>query len=158
MSRLLVESSVASDQTPASELAERIYNESLFGIIAFSHEKFIRCFSRTISEPSSYLGLKAHLDGQIIGFCYAIAGEYFTGDGAKVATVIAFATGNSSRSAMLAGKAAFSLTAGIKRWAEKVQADLIMFHVTSAANVTRSDRFFRRLGMKTLGGNYVSKV
>ena len=154
MVRVIVESNFEDDRVAVSGLAERVRKESLIRGVAFSHNQFGKCFDVTVEKPGLHLGLKAHVGGRVVGFCFAVAGECVIGEGANVVTVIAFATDHSCRSTMLAGKAAVSLQEGVKRWAGQVQASLVMFHVTSAANSAGSDRFFWKLDMTTLRGNY----
>lgn len=49
---------------------------------------------------------------------------------------------------------ALRLTRGIEIWAKGMGATYVLYHATSGTNPTSSDRFFRKLGMTTLGGNY----
>ena len=94
----------------------------------------------------------------MMGFAYCFAGGYFIGEGARVVTVNTINVDETIRSGMLAGKVALRLVRGIETWAKKRQADVILYHVTSGKNATNIDRFFRKLGMTTLGGNYGVKV
>ena len=69
-------------------------------------------------------------------------------------TVITIAISPEARSKILGGKAALRLTRGIEIWANGMGASYVLYHATSGTNPTSSDRFFRKLGMSTLGGNY----
>ena len=60
----------------------------------------------------------------------------------------------SARSGLLGGKIALRLVRGIEVWERKQRANVILYHVTSGKNVANIDRFFRKVGMTTLGGNY----
>jgi hypothetical protein len=67
---------------------------------------------------------------------------------------ISISTSPEIRTRILGGKAALRLTRGIEIWAKGMGASYVLYHATSGTNPIRSDRFFRKLGMTTLGGNY----
>ena len=64
----------------------------------------------------------------------------------------------SARSGLLGGKIALRLLRGIEVWARKQRANVIPYHVTSGKNVASTDKFFRKVGMATLGGNYGIRI
>ena len=158
MGQVRVEKFVDADRYRVCELARMAHEESLFGDIPFSETKFFAQFDNTIEEPHEFLGLKVHLDGHIIGFCYAQLGGFYIGEGAKIVTVISLVTDPEVRAKVLGGKAALKLTKGIEVWAKAMGAAHVMYHVTSGTSPVGSDRFFRRLGMRTLGGNYFKSL
>jgi hypothetical protein len=152
--KLRVERVAEADRQEVCNLARLAHDESIFEDIKFSQAKFFRAFDNTLNEPDTYLGLKVSLGEEIVGFCYALHGEYYIGDDAKVVTVITIAVSPEHRSKILGGKAALRLTRGIEIWAKGMGASYVLYHATSGTNPTISDRFFRKLGMNTLGGNY----
>ena len=154
MVKLRVERVVSADRERVCDLASVAHGESLFSEIAFSKEKFLRAFDNTLQEPNTYLGLKVSFGDQIVGFCYALLGGYYIGDDAKVVTVISISTSTEIRTRILGGKAALRLTRGIEIWAKGMGASYVLHHATSGTNPISSDRFFRKLGMTTPGGNY----
>ena len=154
MAKLRVDRVVDADRAKICDLARLAHEESLFKDIAFSEAKFFKAFDNTLHEPDTYLGLKVSLRDEIVGFCYALLGGYYIGDDAKVVTVITIAISPEARSKILGGKAALRLTRGIEIWAKGMGASYVLYHATSGTNPTSSDRFFRKLGMTTLGGNY----
>lgn len=158
MSKLKVERVVATDRDAVCLLAHAAHEESLFADIQFSDAKFFRAFENTLEDPDTYLGLKVTLGDKVVGFCYALFGDYYIGDGAKVVTVITIATDPCIRSRALGGKAALRLTRGVEIWAKGMGASYVLYHATSGTNPTGVDRFFRKLGMTTLGGNYGKKI
>jgi hypothetical protein len=158
MTKLIVERVVASDRQQVCALAQAAHEESLFADIPFSEVKFFKALDNTLDDPNTYLGLKVSLGGHIIGFCYALLGDYYIGDGAKVVTVITIATSPEHRSRIVGGKAALRLTRGIEAWAKGMGAAYVLYHATSGTNPTGADRFFRKLGMTTLGGNYGVRI
>jgi hypothetical protein len=46
----------------------------------------------------------------------------------------------------------------VKQIAKKEKVKRMLTHVTSGANISLTDRFFRKIGVKTLGGNYAFKL
>jgi hypothetical protein len=158
MAKLKVDRVVEADRQKVCDLARLAHEESLFKDIAFSEAKFVKAFDNTLHEPDTYLGLKVSLGDDVVGFCYALLGGYYIGDGAKVVTVITIAIAPKTRSKVLGGKAALRLTRGIEIWAKGMGASYVLYHVTSGTNPTNSDRFFRKLGMMTLGGNYGTRL
>ena len=98
------------------------------------------------------------LGDKILGFSYAYIGGYFIGEGARVVTVNTINVDQSARSGLLGGKIALRLVRGIEVWARKQRANVILYHVTSGKNVASTDKFFRKVGMTTLGGNYGIRI
>lgn len=154
MPKLKVERVVSADREQACDLARVNHAESLFSEIAFSRAKFFKAFDNTLQEPNIYLGLKVSFGDEIVGFCYALLGGYYIGEDAKIVTVIAIVTSPRIRTRILGGKAALRLTRGVEIWARGMGASYVLYHATAGINPTGSDRFFRKLGMTTLGGNY----
>lgn len=154
MAKLRVDRVVEADRQKVCDLARLAHEESLFKDIAFSEAKFSKAFDNTLHEPDTYLGLKVSLEDEIVGFCYALLGGYYIGEDARVVTVITIAIAPETRSKILGGKAALRLARGIEIWAKGMGASYVLYHATSGTNPTNSDRFFRKLGMTTLGGNY----
>jgi GNAT superfamily N-acetyltransferase len=58
----------------------------------------------------------------------------------------------------LGGKVAVKLVKAIETWAKSRGAHLILYHVTSGRGGSGIDRFFRKMGMTTLGGNYGVRI
>lgn len=158
MAKLRVDRVVEADRQSVCILACIAHEESMFAGIAFSEAKFFKAFDNVLEEPDTYLGLKVSLGNEIVGFCYALLGGYYIGEDAKVVTVITIAIAPQTRSRILGGKAALRLTRGIEIWAKGMGASYVLYHATSGTNPASSDRFFRKLGMITLGGNYGTKL
>ena len=158
MAKLRVDRIIEADRQKVCNLARLAHGESLFADIPFSEAKFFKAFDNTLHEPGTYLSLKVSLAEKIVGFCYALLGGYYIGEDAKVVTVITIAIAPETRSRLLGGKAALHLTHGIEIWAKGMGASYILYHATSGTNPTNSDRFFQKLGMTTLGGNYGARL
>ena len=158
MKNLKVDKVVETDREAVCTLARLTHEQSLFADIPFSEGKFYSALDNTIENPDTYLGLKVSIGDEIIGFCYAVLGGYYIGEGAKIVTVITIATAPKIRSSMLGGKAALRLTRAIEIWANSMKASYVLYHATSGINPTSTDRFFRKLGMTALGGNYGVRI
>lgn len=156
--KLRVSQSVEADRHPSCRLAKLAHEESLFSDIAFSEDKYFQAFENTLKEPTKYLGIKVMLGDQMLGYCYALLGDYYIGEGAKVVTVISVFTDPSVRGKMLGGRVALRLIRGVETWAKGMGAAHVLYHVTSGVNPAGSDRLFRKLGFTTLGGNYSKAV
>jgi len=158
MAKLRVERVEEADRQKVCDLARLAHEESIFSEIPFSEAKFYKALDNTLEEPSAYLGLKVTLDDAILGYCYAMLGGYYIGDGAKVVTVISIFVDQNVRSSVLGGKVTMHLMRGIEKWGREEGASFVMYHVTSGTDVANVDRFFRKMGMTTLGGNYGNKL
>ncbi|WP_417684567.1 hypothetical protein [Roseibium sp.] len=55
---------------------------------------------------------------------------------------------------LLSGKVALWLVQALRHWARTRDCAHLLCHVTNGENAAEADRFFRRCGMKTVGGNY----
>jgi hypothetical protein len=157
MPKLEILKAVAGDRMQSCFLARQAHSESVFAEIPFSENKFNQSFENILDEPDKYLGLKVMLGDRMLGFCYAMIGGFYVGD-ARVVTVIAIVTDKAIQSTMLGGKTAMRLVRGIEIWARSQSASFILYHVTSGTSVQGTDRFFRKAGMATLGGNYGVKL
>ena len=87
-----------------------------------------------------------------------MAGTYMTGGDAILVTVQTLYVGASFRRSLLGGRIATRMLAGAVRWAEARNAREIMIHVTTGIDVARTDRFLRKAGFATLGGNYALPI
>ena len=154
MTSLAVDRAVEADRGRICELARRAHQESIFADIPFSEDKFHRAFDRILADPARHLGLKAALGHRILGCGYGRLGGHYIGEGARIVTVVSVFVDRPVRSGLLGGKAALGLVRGIEQWSRRQDARLVLYHVTSGRGVAGTDRFFRRMGMTTLGGNY----
>ncbi|WP_299681384.1 hypothetical protein [uncultured Roseobacter sp.] len=152
--------------TPAQErhrekvrdLMRAAHEKSVFGDIPFSDAKFDRAFDNTLHASGQYLGLVVTLGDRVLGSCYCALGGYFIGEGGRIVSVTTFNIDPGCGTGLLGGKAALRLAKGIEVWAQSQQATHVLYHVTGGIEIGRADRFFRKIGMKTLGGNYGKRV
>lgn len=145
---------IEADRNDVCRLTKDIHEEGIFREIEFSENKFNGFFSNTLNNPQNYLGLKVERDGRVLGCSYCMIGGYFIGDGARIVTVNTICVDKPIRASVLGGKVALKLVRGIEAWARNRDADAVLFHVTSGKGLNGIDRFFRKIGMTTLGGNY----
>ena len=132
------------------------HHESYFGGIVFSEGKVRKLASRSISDKHpNLISIMAEVRGKPVGYLYAAAGEYYVGSDTLLTTVHVIHVTKSIRHSLLGGKVAFRLVRGIRQWSDHIGAKHLLFHMTSDINPAQSDRFMRKMGFKTLGGNYV---
>lgn len=158
MTRVDVRKVDENDRYEIMELAREVHYEGAFAEIPFSETKFNGFFNNCINDPEHYLGAKVFLPDKILGFAYCMLGGYFIGEGASVVTVNTICVNQGTRSSALGGRVALNLISGIDYWARQNEADVILFHVTSGQEIQGIDRFFKKLGMTHLGGNYGVKL
>ena len=147
-----------ADQQAVMELARRAHEESIFRDLPFSEKKYSALFDRCVSQPGRCLGLKAEVNGEIAGFLYCNLGEYYIADEGVIASVNVIYCTEELRKSLLGGKVAALLVRSVARWAKAQGAYLVTFYVTSGIRMSSTDKFFRRMGLTTLGGNYAIRV
>ena len=157
-SRIKISKATQQDQSQIMELARRDHEESVFGELPFTETKFVKQFDKSIEQPGRFLTLKAELNGKVVGFLYCHLGEYFIAEGDLLANVNVLFVDPSVRQGLTGGRVALLLIKAVSRWAQKQGARFLLFYVTSGVSVSNSDRLFRKLGMKTLGGNYMAQL
>ena len=157
-STLVLSASALEDRDQGCALAKQFHEESIFAEIPFAPEKFYAAFDATLSEPTKYLGLKVMRKDHMLGFCYASIGEYHIGKGARIVTVITIFVDKDIRSSLLGGRVTRKLMQGVEVWGRKLDAKYILYHVTAGTGIAETDKFFRKIGMTTLGGNYGVKL
>lgn len=153
-SRLTTAQTEDAHRKQLRSLTRSVHEKSLFGDIPFSDAKFDRAFDRTLSGSQQQLGLVVSLKGRVLGCCYCALGDYFIGEGAQIVSVNTICVDPEVADGLLGGKVALRLAKGIETWAQSQQATHILYHVTAGLGIGRADRFFRKIGMTQLGGNY----
>ena len=131
------------------------HEEGAFRDIPFSEDKVRRLAAQSRDPSGNRLGLVAVFDGRVAGLALAVLGDYFIGQDARITTVQAVILDPAIRSSLLGGKVTFRLVRTVMRWSEAAGAVKVMIHNTSGVRISEADRFFRKLGFRTLGGNYV---
>lgn len=130
--------------------------ESRYAHIPFSERKFIRVFSKAISNPNDTLALYVQHNGKTVGMLNAGAGDYYLGEGGRMVTVYALYVSKAVRATTLGGRITIKLLRILNDWAKAQQAEEVHLHVTSGVEPERTDRLLRRLGYRTYGGNYAN--
>ncbi|GAB2188359.1 hypothetical protein [Roseibium sp. LAB1] len=143
-------------------LAREAHLRTIFRDIPFSETKARAIFNKAMSEPERFgliyavLGVDEPLaeDG-LFGFASVQVGEHFLGTGALIATVQTLNLSQKLTGTLLEGKVALRLVQAVRHWAATRSCSHLMVHVTNGENAEDADRFFRRCGMVTVGGNYI---
>ncbi|WP_271273637.1 hypothetical protein [Aliamphritea hakodatensis] len=144
-----------SDFLQVRDIALENHQESCFKEVEFSDEKFRKIFELIIERPDLHAGLIVEEGGYIRGYLYATLGEYFIGEKSLFVSVQSIYVIAGIRESLAGGKVTLGLVKAIKEWGALRHADYLMFHVTSGVQIKSTDRFFRRIGLKILGGNYL---
>lgn len=136
------------------EITLEYHAESRYAHIPFSERKFIRVFSKAISNPNDTLALYVQHNGKTVGMLNAGAGDYYLGEGGRMVTVYALYVSKVVRATSLGGRVTIKLLRILNDWARAQKAEEVHVHVTSGVEPERTDRLLRRLGYRTYGGNY----
>ncbi|MEO9526370.1 hypothetical protein [Roseibium sp.] len=143
-------------------LAREAHGRTIFRDIPFSEDKARTLFDKAIGQPERFgliyavPGVEGPLakDG-LLGFASVHAGEHFLGTGTLIATVQTLNISQNLSGTLLGGKVALRLVRAVRHWAKERGCAHLLVHVTNGENAEDADRFFRRCGMVTVGGNYV---
>lgn len=134
------------------------HNEGRYSQITFSEKKFIRAFTRAISSPADTLSLYVRHKERTVAIINVGVGDYYLGEGGRIATIYAFYVSSKIRSTLLGGRIAVRLLRIASEWARDHGAFELHIHSTSGLTPRRTDRFLRKLGFDTFGGNYFAAV
>jgi len=143
-------------------LAREAHQRTIFRDIAFSEDKARAIFDKAVNESNRF-GLIYAAPGAdeplaedgLLGFASVQAGEHFLGQGTLIATVQTLNISQKLSGTLLGGKVALRLVQAVRHWAKTRNCAHLMVHVTHGENAEAADKFFRRCGMLTVGGNYV---
>ncbi|WP_298965656.1 hypothetical protein [uncultured Roseibium sp.] len=143
-------------------LAKEAHSNTVFRDIVFSEEKARTIFESAINRPdrNGLIYATPNVDAPLqenglYGFASVRAGEYFLGSGGLIATVQTLNVSDKISGTLLGGKVSIGLVKALRHWANARGCEHLLIHVTNGVDAARSDGFFRRLGFKTVGGNYV---
>jgi GNAT superfamily N-acetyltransferase len=139
-------------------LVEEYHRESRYAHIPFSETKFKRNFLHALNNPDNTLAVYIRHDGKAVGMMQAGVGEYYLGDGGRIATVHALYVSKRIRGTLLGGKVAMKLMRIVADWANEQRAEELHMHSTSGIATRETDRLLRRMGFRTVGGFYVTKI
>lgn len=137
-------------------LTQQEHAASAFSSMPLGQHKFDLIFDKIVNREA--IGLLARIGREPAGFIYVTIGKYFLSDADPIATVNALYVSTKARHGLIGGKIAISLIRSAQSIAQDQQATHLLFHVTSGINIMKTDRFFRKLGATTLGGNYLFKI
>ncbi|MCV0426755.1 MAG: GNAT family N-acetyltransferase [Roseibium sp.] len=151
------------DARAGISLAREAHRNTIFRDIPFSEQKAMAIIERALAHPERNGLIYAVPGGDVpltedglYGFASVHAGEYFLGTGTLIATVQTLNVSQKLSGTLLGGKVALRLVQAVRQWAKERNCEHLMVHVTNGVEVKDADRFFRRCGMKTVGGNYWS--
>lgn len=144
-------------------LAREAHQNTIFRDIPFSETKARAIFEKATAQQNRF-GLVYAVPGGgeplaedgLYGFASVHAGEYFLGSGTLIATVQTLNISRKVSGTFLVGKVALQLVKAMRHWAKTRNCEHLIVHVTNGVDAEETDKFFRRCGMTTVGGNYCS--
>ena len=136
------------------DLALEFHNESRFSHISFSEEKFLRTYLGALEEKNN-IAFYITLDDKPVGIIGAKVGDYFLGEGGRMATTYIVYVSQSVRKTLLGGKIGVRLIRLLVDWSKAQECQEIHIIATAGIEPEHTDAFVRRLGFEPYGGNYV---
>lgn len=140
------------------DIAHEFHAESRYAHLPFSEKKFIRAFSKGISNPHDTLAVYVRYGDETIAVLNAGVGDYYLGEGGRMATIYVMYVSAKYRGSLLGGKVGLKLIRMVTDWAKTQGAEELHIHATSGIDPQRTDKLLSRLGFKTYGGNYVVRI
>lgn len=139
-------------------IAHEFHEQSRWGHLKFSDQKFDAHFLHGIKHPEDTLGIYIQHNGETVGLLHAGAGDYYMGEGGRMITVYILYVRARLRETILGGKVAIKLLRVVGDWAKVQKAEELHIQATSGIDPERTDQLMRKLGFQTTGGNYVGRV
>jgi hypothetical protein len=143
-----------ADHGRLRQLCRDQHVRSAFAGIPFSDDKFDRAFAQVLAGPHHVLGLVAEGHGHIVGALWASSGEYFIGEGARLATIHMIAI-EAREPPIRRARVFMRLVAGVRIWAQKSGAADVLVHVTTGTDSAAAGRLLRAIGGNALGGSFL---
>ncbi|CTQ53450.1 hypothetical protein LP7551_01972 [Roseibium album] len=150
-----------ADWQAAHYLAPEAHQNAIFRDIPFAEEKARAIYDRARKDPDRFGLIFAAPNTSeplkpesLYGFASIHAGVYFLGKGTLIATVQTLNISQKLSGTLLGGKVALRRVKAARHWAKTRNSEHLMVHVTNGVDTQDADEFFRRCGMKTVGGNY----
>ncbi|MEM8689877.1 MAG: GNAT family N-acetyltransferase [Pseudomonadota bacterium] len=135
-------------------LSVEAHEEGRFRDYRFSHKKRDAFLMNAVTNPQFWHLIIAEVDATPVGFLYCVANEYIVGVEDLMTTVYAYYVRKQFRETMIGGKAAILMMRACIGWSRKKNCREVMVHATSGIDALRTDRFLKRTGFSTIGGNY----
>ncbi|MEO9227542.1 MAG: hypothetical protein ABI216_01135 [Devosia sp.] len=140
------------------DIALEFHAESRYAHLPFSEPKFSRFFSKAISDPENTLALYVRCRDRTVAVLNAGVGDYYLGEGGRMATVYVMYVSAGIRGSLLGGRIGVRLLRMASEWARSESALELHIHSTSGIDAARTDKMLRRIGFKTYGGNYAATL
>lgn len=153
-SRLSISRVTKEDRDAIMALAREVHEESVFGDLPFSEKKFKSYFDRTIKRPKTHLGLKATLNGRVVGFAYCYLAEHYVATGGLIATINVLSVKKEVRNTLVGGRAASRLLRGVMKWADASNSHSLNLHISSGLTSLNPTKLMNRFDFLSIGQNY----
>lgn len=139
------------------DIAKQYHIESRYAEVPFSERKFTTTYARMVRSKNT-LSVTAELNGRPVGLMGAKVGEYFLGEGWRIATNYIFYVSPDVRGTFVGGRIAVKLLRIFVEWAHAVGANEINMHAVSGIDPAKTDKFLRNAGFQPYGGNYARQL
>ena len=140
------------------DLVLEYHAESRYAQLPFSEKKFIRAFSKALSSPSDTLAVYVQYKGTTIALLHAGVGDYYLGEGGRMATVYAMYVSPRIRKSLLGGRVGIKLLRLVGDWARQQSAGELHIHSTSGLSPQRMHKLMSSLSFSPYGGNYAAPI
>jgi hypothetical protein len=150
--------SSTNDIECTAQISQKAHEESWFKNYPYSEEKRRAFVLEALASPSTSTLLIAEIGDNVLGVLYCRCDEYIIGSHLKMANVYGFYVDKRSRNSLTGGKAALLLMKYCLEWSRNRNCVEILFHATAKIETEKTTKFFRRLNMTYLGGNYSIKI
>lgn len=140
------------------DISREFYDESRFGHLTFSEEKFVRAYTKAIQNPQNTLMIYIQYQGEAVGLLHAGVGDYYLCVAGRMVTVNWLYVSPKVRGSFLGGKVGVKLIRIVSEWAKAQNAEEIHIHSASGIDPKRTDKMLTRMGFTTYGGNYVARL
>ncbi|WP_306260411.1 hypothetical protein [Pararhizobium sp. IMCC21322] len=147
------------DEIPnVRDIVCEFHAEGRFSHLPFSEEKFIRFYTKALSNPHNTFLIYIQYKSKTIGVLHACVGDYYLGIGGRMVTVYGIYVSAKVRGTYLGGKVGVKLLRLVSEWAKSQDAEEIHIHSTSGIEPERTNKMLTRMGFEAYGGNYGARL
>lgn len=140
------------------DIVREFHAECRFSHVPFSEEKFIRFYTKALSNPHSTFLVYIQYKNKTVGVLHASVGDYYLGIGGRMVTIYGIYISANVRGTYLGGRVGMRLLRLVSEWAKSQDAEEIHIHSTSGVEPKRTDKMLTRMEFEPYGGNYVARL
>lgn len=136
-------------------LAQAAHLESRFSYIKFSPDKVRKIAMRALKSPKNSVIFLATGPSGPMGAAHCSVGEFYIGEGERIATIHVMGVPKRNAHGLASGKASLMLMNKIKAWAKDNNTTEILFYLTNGDIAGSNRSFAEKAGFGNIGGNFV---